>query len=183
MTSTAPATANQRFDIDPSHTTVEFVVKHMMIAKVRGRFTKVTGTIDVPAGSSIPVAIEAAIDPASIDTREEQRDAHLKSPDFLNAEQYPEIAFKSTRIEGSGDAFKTYGSLTIHGTTRDVVLDTTFEGRGGDPWGNDRIGYEAHGKISRKDYGLAWNQALETGGVLVGDEVKIELNVEAVAQK
>jgi len=154
-----------------------------MITKVRGRFTSVAGAIEVPEGSNVPVSVDVTIDAASIDTREEQRDTHLKSPDFFDAETFPKITFKSTAFDGSGDAFKVRGDLTIHGVTREVVLDTTFEGRTGDPWGNDRIGYEAHTKISRKDYGLEWNQALETGGVVVGDEVKIELNVEAIAQK
>ena len=183
VSTTAPATGTQRYDIDPAHTTAEFVVRHMMIAKVRGRFTKVTGSLEVPANATVPTSIAAEIDPSSIDTREEQRDTHLKSADFLDAEKYPAITFKSTRFEGSGDAFTTYGDLTIHGVTREIALETTFEGRGSDPWGNQRIGYEAHGKISRKDFGLTWNQGLETGGVLVGDEVKIELNVEAIAQK
>lgn len=171
------------YTIDPAHTTAEFIVRHLMISKVRGRFTSVTGTIDVPEGSTVPVSVDVTIDAASIDTREEQRDAHLKSADFLEAEKFGTITFKSTGFDGSGDAFKVRGDLTIHGVTREVVLDTTFEGRTTDPWGNARIGYEAHTKISRKDHGLAWNQALEAGGVLVGDDVKIELNVEAIAQK
>lgn len=171
------------YSIDPAHTTAEFVVRHMMISKVRGRFTSVAGTIEVPDGTGVPAAVAVTIDAASIDTREEQRDAHLRSADFLEAETYGQITFTSTGVDGSGDAFKVRGDLTIHGVTREVVLDTTFEGRGSDPWGNERIGYEAHTKISRKDFGLGWNQALEAGGVLVGDEVKIELNVEAIAQK
>ena len=171
------------YALDPAHTTAEFVVRHLMITKVRGRFTSVTGTIVVPDGSNVPDSVDVTIDASSIDTREPQRDAHLKSADFLEAEKYPAITFKSTGFEGVGDAFEVRGELTIHGVTREVVLYTTFEGRTTDPWGNDRIGYEAHTKISRKDYGLEWNQALETGGVVVGDEVKIELNVEAIAQK
>jgi polyisoprenoid-binding protein YceI len=171
------------YAIDPSHTTAEFVVRHLMISKVRGRFTSITGAIEVPEGNNVPVSVDVTIDAGSIDTREPQRDAHLKSADFLDAEKFANVTFKSTGFEGSGDAFKVRGELTIHGVTREVVLDTTFEGRSTDPWGNDRIGYEAHTKISRKDFGLEWNQALETGGVVVGDEVKIELNVEAIAQK
>jgi polyisoprenoid-binding protein YceI len=173
----------QTYAIDPAHTTAEFVVRHLMITKVRGRFTGISGTIDVPEGTGVPASVDVTIDATTVDTHEPQRDAHLKSPDFLDAEKFGTIAFKSTGVEGDGDAFKVRGDLTIHGVTRPVVLDTTFEGRGSDPWGNDRIGYEAHTKINRKDFGLAWNQALETGGVVVGDEVKIELNVEAIAQK
>ena len=171
------------YALDPAHTTAEFVVRHLMISKVRGRFTSVAGTIEVAEGSNVPTAVDVTIGADSIDTREPQRDAHLKSADFLEAETYPAITFKSTGTDGSGDAFKLLGDLTIHGVTRPVVLDATFEGRTNDPWGNERIGYEAHTKISRKDFGLEWNLALETGGVVVGDEVKIELNVEAIARK
>jgi len=177
------ASEQETYAIDPAHTTAEFVVRHLMISKVRGRLTSITGTIDVPEGGDAPASIDVTIDAASIDTHEPQRDAHLKSADFLDAEKFATITFKSTGVDGSGDSFKVRGDLSIHGVTREVVLDTTFEGRSTDPWGNDRIGYEAHTKISRKDYGLGWNQALETGGVVVGDEVKIELNVEAIAQK
>jgi polyisoprenoid-binding protein YceI len=154
-----------------------------MIAKVRGRFTGVTGTIDLAGDATTPVSISATIDTASIDTREEQRDGHLKSPDFFDAENHPKLTFKSTRIEGSGDSFKIIGDLTLHGVTKEITLDTTFEGRAVDKFGNSRVGYEAHAKISRKDFGLTWNQALEAGGVAIGDEVKIELNVEAIAPK
>jgi len=177
------ALQTQQYAIDASHTTAEFVVRHLMITKVRGRFTAVSGTVDLADGATVPTALTATIETASIDTRETQRDEHLKSPDFFDAATYPQITFRSTRIEGSGDSFKVIGDLTIHGVTREVSLDTTFEGRVVDPWGNNRVGYEAHGKISRKDFGLSWNQALEAGGVAVGDEVKIELNVEAIAQK
>ena len=173
----------QAYAIDASHTTAEFVVRHLMITKVRGRFTQITGTVDLAEGSTVPAGISAVIEAASIDTREEQRDGHLKSADFFEAEKFPQITFKSTRAEGSGDSFKIVGDLAIHGVTKEITLDTTFEGRAVDPWGNSRVGYEAHGKISRKDFGLTWNQALEAGGVAVGDEVKIELNVEAIAPK
>ena len=172
----------QVYAVDPAHSTVEFVVRHLMISKVRGRFSAFQGRLDLdPSGSLI--AAQATIDAASIDTREAQRDAHLKSPDFFDAEKFPELSFYSTRVEGSGDRFQIYGDLTIHGVTRPVVLDATFEGRGNDPWGGQRVGYSAHTTINRKDYGLTWNAALETGGVVVGDEIRIELNVEAILQK
>lgn len=177
------ATKNRLYDLDPAHTTVEFVVRHMMIAKVRGRFTKIAGHFELPDGSDVPTAVEVTIDAASIDTREPQRDAHLASADFIDAATYPQITFRSSHIEGSGDTFRVYGDLTIHGVTRRIVLDTSFEGRASDPYGNQRVGYEAHAKISRKDFGLNWNQTLETGGVIVGDEVKIEISTEAVARK
>jgi len=182
VTTTSTSTT-KIYTIDPAHTTAEFVVRHMMIAKVRGRFTSVKGTIEVPEGGNVPSAIEANVETASIDTREPDRDTHLRSADFFDAEKYGQITFRSTAIDGTDASFTVRGDLTIHGVTRPIKLAATFEGRGTDPWGNERIGYEAHAKISRKDFGLNWNQALEAGGVLVGDEVKIEINAEAIAQK
>lgn len=174
---------NQTYTLDPTHSTVEFVVRHMMISKVRGRFAGFTGRIDVAPGSDLPAAVSATIDAASVDTREEQRDAHLRSGDFFDAQAFPSLTFESTRIEGSPQDFKIYGKLSIHGVTKDVVLDAEFEGSGNDPWGGQRVAYSARTTINRKDFGLNWNAALEAGGVLVSDEVKIELNVQAVLQK
>lgn len=168
------------YTLDRAHTTLEFVVRHLMITKVRGRFTAFDGQIDLKAGSELPAAVKVSIDAASVDTREEQRDAHLRSADFFDVEKYPTLSFESTRISGTPDAFTIDGKLTIHGVTRDVSLAASFEGRAKDPWGGVRVGYTAHTTINRKDFGLAWNAALETGGVVVGDEVRIELNVEAV---
>jgi polyisoprenoid-binding protein YceI len=169
------------YSVDPAHTTVEFVVRHLMITKVRGRFTAVNGQVELAPGSDLPISVRADINPASIDTREEQRDAHLRSADFFDVEKFPQLIFESTRIDGTPDDFTIDGKLTIHGVTRDVTLNGSFEGRVTDPWGGERVGYTADGKINRKDFGLNWNAALETGGVVVGDEVRIELNVEAVA--
>lgn len=171
------------YTLDPSHSTVEFTVRHMMISKVRGRFAKFEGQIELAPGTDVPQAIRASVDVASIDTREEQRDAHLRSADFFEAEKFPTLAFESTRLEGTPEDFKAYGNLTIHGVTKEVVLSGSFEGRGSDPWGGQRVGYTANATISRKDFGLNWNAALETGGVLVSDEVKIDLNVQGVLQK
>ena len=168
------------YTLDPAHTTVEFVVRHLMITKVRGRFTAFDGEVELTPAGDLPSRIRARIDAASIDTREDQRDAHLRSADFFDVEKYPQLAFESTRIDGTPDDFTIDGKLTIHGVTRDVTLAGSFEGRVTDPWGGVRVGYTAHGKINRKDFGLNWNAALETGGVVVGDEVRIELNVEAV---
>jgi polyisoprenoid-binding protein YceI len=175
--------STQIFTIDPIHSNVGFSVRHLMIAKVRGHFKAVSGTIVIPAGSDVPEAVDVTIDGASIDTREPQRDDHLRSPDFLDVATYPTLRFVSTSISGDPSAFEIHGDLTIHGTTRPVVLNATFEGRANDPWGNLRAGYEATTKISRKEFGLTWNQALEAGGVAVGDEVRIELSVEAIAPK
>ena len=181
MTSATQTT--NAYALDASHSTIEFIVRHLMISKVRGRFTGVAGTITVPAGADVPTELDVTIETASIDTREEQRDGHLKSPDFFDAATYPQITFRSTRIDGSADSFKATGDLTMHGVTQSVELDVTFEGRAVDGYGNARIGYEAHTKISRKDFGLTWNQALEAGGWAISDEVKIELNIEAIAPK
>lgn len=168
------------YSLDPAHTSVEFIVRHLMITKVRGRFTAFKGAVELAPGTDLPTAITATIDAGSVDTREEQRDAHLRSPDFFDAEKYPQLTFESCRIDGTPDDFTIDGKLTIRGVTRDVTLSGTFEGRATDPWGGARVGYSAYGRINRKDFGLNWNATLETGGLLVGDEVRIELNVEAV---
>lgn len=181
--STTQVQEKQTYAIDPSHTTVEFIVRHLMIAKVRGRFNTFQGTIELAPGSDVPQAVNVKIDAASVDTREPQRDEHLRSADFFEVEKFEHLTFTSKRIEGTPDDFKVYGDLTIHGVTKEVVLDGEFEGRQADPWGNERAGFSAETKISRKDFGLLWNAALETGGVVVGDDVRIELNVEAVLQK
>ena len=171
------------YTLDQSHSTIEFIVRHLMISKVRGRFAAFQGSIELAPGSDVPQGVQATIATASIDTREEQRDAHLKSSDFFEVEKYPNITFESTRVEGTPEDFKIYGNLTIHGTTREVALIGSFEGRGADPWGGQRVGYTAHTTINRKDFGLTWNAALETGGVVVSDEVRIELNVEGILQQ
>jgi polyisoprenoid-binding protein YceI len=177
---TAQLQEQSTYTLDKAHTTVEFVVRHLMITKVRGRFTAFDGTIELAPGSEVPTAIKTTIDAASIDTREDQRDAHLRSADFFDVEKYPTLTFESTLIEGIPQHFTIEGKLRIHGVTRDVVLTGSFEGHATDPWGGVRVGYSAHGVVNRKDFGLTWNAALETGGVVVGDEVKIELNVEAL---
>lgn len=179
VTSTAPATTT--WELDPAHTLVEFSAKHMMITTVKGRFTEVSGTIHADEKDPSRSSVEATIKAASIDTRTEQRDQHLRSADFLDVEKYPKITFKSTRVEAvDKDHFRVIGDLTIRGTTRPVTLDTTFEGRGKDPWGGERAGFSATTKIDRREFGLTWNQALEAGGVLVGNEIKISIEVQAV---
>jgi polyisoprenoid-binding protein YceI len=183
MSTTTPLQEKSVFALDPAHTTVEFVVRHLMITKVRGRFTRFDGQIELAPGNDLPTAASITIDAGSIDTREEQRDAHLRSADFFEVEKYPALRFESTRIDGTPDDFAIDGKLTIHGVTRDVSLAASFEGRVTDPWGGTRVGYTANTTINRKDYGLAWNAALETGGVVVGDEVRIELNVEAILKQ
>src|SRR5579884_1057821 len=164
--------------IDPKHTTVGFGVKHMMFTTVRGRFAGVSGTITLDETNPSLSSVEAEVDAASIDTREEQRDGHLRSPDFFHVEQYPTITFKSTLVEPTGaSTAKVYGDLTIRGVTRPIVLNATFNGTGKNPWGQEVAGFEARATISRKDFDLTWNAPLETGGFLLGDEIKIELEV------
>jgi polyisoprenoid-binding protein YceI len=182
MSTTIQTQETAAYAVDRAHSAVEFAVRHLMISKVRGRFAQFEGQITLDPGGDLPVAVNAAIDAASVDTGEEQRDAHLRSADFLETEKYPRITFASTRIEGSPDDFTIYGDLTIHGVTRRVALKANFEGSGSDPWGGQRIAYGAHTTISRKDFGLTWNAALETGGVVIGDDVRIELSVEALRQ-
>ena len=170
-----------QWNIDPVHSSVSFSIKHMMIANVHGGFEKLNGSLvydaQTPADSKVDVTIEAA----SITTREPQRDAHLKSADFFDVEKYPTLTFKSKRVDGSGDDLKVTGDLTIHGVTKEVVLEV--EGPTGemkDPYGNLKIGASATTKIKRKDFGLTWNAALETGGLLVGDDVNITLEIQFV---
>ncbi len=173
------------YKIDPSHTAVTFSVKHMMISNVRGEFEKLTGTISASGSDPNSVKIDVTIDASSINTRVDRRDAHLKSPDFLEVAKYPAITFKSTKVEAAGPSkWKVTGNLTIHGVTREVALDVigpTPEII--DPMGSTRIGASATATISRKDFGLTWNKALESGGVVVGDEVDIQIDVEAVKTK
>ena len=166
------------YAIDSAHTTAAFVVRHLMIAKVRGLFAGVSGTIEFERNSDVPSSVRAAINATSIDTREAQRDAHLQSADFFEVTKYPTLEFVSTRIEGSAENFTIHGNLTIHGVMRAVALKAAFEGRGPDMQGGQRVGYSASTTINRKDFGLNWNAALETGGVVVGDEVRIELDVQ-----
>jgi polyisoprenoid-binding protein YceI len=185
MTQTAPvAETTTTWNLDPTHTTVGFSAKHMMITTVRGTFSDVKGTIVVDAANPDRSSVEAEISVASISTGVEQRDGHLRSPDFLDADGFPTIAFRSTRIEGAlaspGDRFKVVGELTIHGTTREVTLDATYEGQGQDPWGGQRISFSASTKIDRRDFGLTWNQVIEAGGVLVSNEIKLEIEAQAV---
>ena len=168
--------------VDATHSSVEFAVKHMMVSTVRGRFKSFSGEIQADETNPTASSISAAIDVASIDTGVEQRDDHLRSDDFFNAAQYPQITFRSTAIEQRGEEWKLAGELTIRDVTRPVSLDVEFEGRGADPWGGERAGFTATTKINRKDFGVNWNGVIEAGGVVVSDQVKITLNIEAVKQ-
>ncbi len=168
------------WDVDPAHSTVEFSVRHMMVTTVKGQFQKVSGTVELDEKDATKSKVEVSIDTASIDTREAKRDAHLKSPDFFDAAKFPALTFKSTKIEKAGKGkFKVTGDLSMHGVTKPVVL--LVEGPSAsikDPFGRIVRGVMATGRLDRKDWGMTWNKALDTGGVVVSDEVKLEINAE-----
>ena len=168
------------YAIDVSHSTVEFVVRHLMISKVRGRFGSYSGTVTVadrPEDSSVEVSIDAA----SISTNDEQRDGHLRSPDFFDAETFPALTFRSTSVESAkGGHWKVTGDLTVRDVTRPVVLDVEFDGAQTDPWGGARLGFSASTEIDREDWGLTWNAVLEAGGVAVAKKVKLGIELELV---
>ena len=173
----------ERWEIDSSHSSLHFSVRHLVIAKVRGQFSRWTGALVVPDGDFARATVEAVIDASSIETGVADRDAHLKSPDFFDVAQYPEARFIASRFEPQGDAEgRLVGNLTIKGITREVVLNIERHGQARDPWGNERAAFSAKTSIDRKDFGLTWNQALETGGLMVGDRVDIEIEIEAVRQ-
>ena len=172
-----------KYVIDPAHSTASFSVKHMMIAKVHGGFEKLSGFFNYDSQNPSLSSVEASIEVASINTRDAQRDAHLKSADFFDVEKHPSITFKSSRLEKSGDSMVITGDLTIHGVTKKISLDVegpTDEIK--DPWENLKIGVSGSTTIKRKDFGLTWNAALEAGGILVGDDVNITLEVQFVKQ-
>ncbi|HNT00113.1 MAG TPA: YceI family protein [Polyangiaceae bacterium] len=174
----------EKWEIDSSHSGIFFSVRHMVIAKVRGQFSRWSGNIVIEDGDMARAKVEVVIDASSIDTGVADRDAHLKNPDFLDVENFPELTFQSVRVEKQGEEnFRLIGNLTIHGVTREVVLDAESAGQTKDPWGNVRAGYAAKTSINRKDFGLTWNQVLEAGGVMVGDRITIEIEVEAVKQE
>jgi polyisoprenoid-binding protein YceI len=169
--------------IDPAHAQVTFSVRHMMIMNVRGHFEKFDGEVYFDEENPALSTVEVRIDAASINTNEPNRDAHLRSPDFLDVENYPYIVFQCKRVEADDDLHgRIIGDLTIRDITREVVLETEFLGKNQSPWGKTSAGFSAHTKINRKDWGLTWNVALETGGLLVGEEIKIDIDLEIVKQ-
>lgn len=174
--------ALEKWDFDPVHSSVGFRVRHMVVSKVTGHFNKWSGELEFDEQNPAASKVRARIDAASLDTRDEKRDAHLRSADFFDVEKYPELVFESTRIEGKGEELKLVGNLTIRGVTREVTLDVDYSGRAKDPWGGERAGFSAKGSIDRKDYGLNWNVALEAGGILVGEKVELLLEIEVVRQ-
>jgi polyisoprenoid-binding protein YceI len=172
-----------RWEIDSSHSSVHFSVRHLVIAKVRGAFARWSGTVHVPDGDFSQATVTVTIDASSIDTGVADRDAHLKSADFFDVAQYPELRFVGKRVQPrSGADIDVVGDLTMKGITREVILRVEQHGQAKDPWGNLRAAFSAKTSIDRKDFGLTWNQVLETGGVMVGDRVEIEAEIQAVRQ-
>lgn len=175
--------STERWEIDSSHSGIHFSVRHLVIAKVRGQFSRWTGSVVAPDGDFGRASLQVVIDASSIDTSVADRDAHLRSADFLDVEQHPELTFTSTRVErAASDRLRVVGDLTIKGVTREVALDVEHLGMAKDPWGNERAAFTAKTSVDRKNFGLTWNQALETGGVLVGDRIDIEIEIQAVRQ-
>ncbi len=179
----APERTRTTWAIDASHSLVEFAVKHLVITTTKGRFARVNGNIVMDQSDATRSSVNVEIDAASIETHDAKRDEHLRSADFFDVATYPTIRFAATRVVPRGDdSFLVVGDLTIRDITREVALDATFEGTIGDPWGGVRAAFSATARINRKEFGLTWNMALETGGMLVGDDVKITLEIEAMRQ-
>ena len=183
---TATQTATSTWQLDPAHSSIEFAVKHMMMTTVRGRFKEFRGTLTGDEERPEGCCVDVEIDAASIDTGAPDRDAHLRSAEFFDVERFPTITFHSRRAEGEfakeGDRFRMTGDLTIRDTTMEIVLDCVFEGRGNDPWGKERAGFSCTAEIDRREWGLRWNQVIETGGVLVANKVRLEAEVQFVKE-
>lgn len=173
--------ATSRWNIDPAHSSIGFTVRHMVITKVRGAFTRFAGSFELDADDPTKSSVTAAIETASVDTHEAKRDEHLRSADFFAAAEHPQLTFRSTRVEpiGKGE-LRITGELTLRGVTKEVTLTAENLGGGKDPWGNERVGFSAATRINRKDFGLTWNQALEAGGILVGEDVDITLDIQGI---
>jgi polyisoprenoid-binding protein YceI len=174
--------ATTKWTIDPTHSEVGFKVKHMMFTNVSGRFGTFNGSAETEGDNFENAKIDFEADVTSIDTNSADRDNHLKSGDFFDAEQFPKLTFQATEMKKDGDDYKLSGDLTIHGVTKPVTLNVEYGGIAKDPWGNEKAGFSINGKLNRKDYGLTWNAALETGGVLVSDEVKLNIELQMVKQ-
>jgi polyisoprenoid-binding protein YceI len=177
------APAADTYRLDPAHSTVGFAVDHLVISKVRGQFKAFEGSLSLdPAAANAPVGARASIKVASVDTGVEARDKHLRSPDFFDAEKFPEIRFECAKVVAEGGAFVAVGSFTLHGVTKEIRLPFTLKGPIKDPWGKMRVAVEARLTVDRRDYGLTWSKAMETGGLVVGNEVLLEINAEAVKE-
>ena len=181
---TTTRTATSTWTIDPAHSAAEFAVRHMMVSTFKGHFRSLEGTVHLDEENPAASSVTASVDVASVDTQTPDRDAHLRSDDFFNAVKFPKMTFRSTSVEHvEDDRWNVIGELTIRDVTKEVVLDTEFEGRIVDPWGNERIGILARTEISRQEFGVRWNTLIESGGVAVGDRVRVELHIEVIRQK
>jgi polyisoprenoid-binding protein YceI len=179
----SPMSFAAKYKLDKAHSEVGFKIKHLAISTVKGKFKDFNGSFEFDDKTGKLENLKATMDAASIDTNEPKRDEHLRSPDFFDAKKYPTIEFVATKVENSGTKpTKVHGNLTMHGVTKPVTLDVDYKGVAKDPWGNYRTAFEATGKVNRKDFGLKWNKTLETGGLLVGDEVQIEIAGEATQE-
>ena len=172
-----------RWNLDPEHSTIEFRVTHMVVSKTTGRFTDYAGFIDMDAEVGTVTAIEATIKAGSINTNHEKRDAHIRNADFLDVEQYPTMTFMMKSYKKTTEGFTALGDLTLHGVTKEITLAGHYNGATKDPWGNTRAGFSAEGKLNRKDFGMVWNKTLDSGGLVVGDEVQIRLDIECIKAK
>ena len=172
-----------RWNVDPEHSTIEFRVTHMVVSKTTGRFTDYAGFVDMDAESGTVTAIEAMIKTESVNTSHEKRDAHIRNADFLDVEHYPTMTYKLKSYKKTAEGFTAVGDFTFHGVTKEVALMGHYNGATKDPWGNTRAGFSAEGKLNRKDFGMVWNKTLDSGGLVVGDEVQIRLEVECIKAK
>jgi polyisoprenoid-binding protein YceI len=172
-----------RYDVDPDHSTIGFSVDHMVVSKTRGQFMEYTGFIEMDPDAKTVKTIEAMIKTPSITTNHPKRDTHLKSPEFFDVEKYPTMTYKMKSYHKTGDGYTAIGDLTLHGVTKEITLVGNFNGVNKDPWGNMRAGFTAEGKVNRKDFGVNWNKALDNGGVIVGNEVLMKLDVECIKAK
>lgn len=172
-----------RWNVDPEHSTIEFRVVHMLVSKTTGHFTEYQGFIDMDAEAETVKAIEAAIKTASVNTNHAKRDAHLRNADFFDVEKYPTMTYRMKQYQKTADGYQAVGELTLRGVTKDITLTGNFNGVAKDPWGNLRAGFNAEGKLNRKDFGMVWSKTLDGGGLVVGDEVLIKLDIECIKAK
>lgn len=172
-----------RWNVDPEHSTIEFRVAHMVVSKTAGRFMDYAGFIDMDAEAGAVKAIEATIKTGSVNTNHEKRDAHLRNADFFDVERYPTMTFKMKSYKKTAEGYTALGDFTLHGVTREITLAGHYNGAAKDPWGNTRAGFSAEGTVNRKDFGMVWNKTLDSGGLVVGDEVQIRLDIECIKAK
>jgi polyisoprenoid-binding protein YceI len=172
-----------RYDVDPDHSTIEFRVAHMVISKTTGRFMDYSGFIEMDPEAAVVKTIQATIKTASVNTNQEKRDGHLRGADFFDVEKHPTMTYKLKSYLKNGDGYAAVGDLALRGVTKEIVLVGNFNGVTKDPWGNTRAGFTAEGKLNRKDFGMVWNKTLDNGGLVVGDEVLIKLDIECIKAK